>query len=156
MKRITLFLIYGAVTIACLGLFAGWSWVYTTVQLKLATSRGLYATAEEGMQALIIPNYKDIDKIEIVYAGPNSFDGSDPHIWFVIARVYARSRADGKLLGNQPRNYEAPGSFFLHTKQGWAHVSEGAFPEFIGFWMKVYGLAGPGSTRPTHEMLLVK
>jgi hypothetical protein len=33
-----------------------------------------------------------IQRIEIDHAGPNAFDGSNPHIWFVTARVYAERR----------------------------------------------------------------
>lgn len=44
---------------------------------------------------------------------------------------------------------QAPSSF--NTKEGWVHMPEGAFPELIGFWMEVFGLAGPGSSQPTHD-----
>ena len=45
----------------------------------------------------------------------------------------------------------APGSFFLQTKQGWVHVGEGAFPTFVGRWMKIFGMAGPGETTPSTD-----
>jgi hypothetical protein len=33
--------------------------------------------------------------------------------------------------------------------KGWVHVPEGAFPEFIGFWMEVFGWAGEGQSTPS-------
>jgi hypothetical protein len=41
--------------------------------------------------------------------------------------------------------------FFLQTKEGWVHMPEGAFPGFIGFWMKVFGMAGPGQSEPSTD-----
>jgi len=47
--------------------------------------------------------------------------------------------------------YDQPGNFFLAASDGWAHVSEGAFPEALGFWMRLYGLAGAGSAIPNRD-----
>jgi hypothetical protein len=33
------------------------------------------------------------------------------------------------------RDYYDTGSFYLRVRDGWVHVPEGAFPEFIGFVM---------------------
>ena len=55
-------------------------------------------------------------QVKILYAGTNSFDGSDPHIWYVIAEVRASARSDGSELGHN--GCDAPGSFFLQLKDG--------------------------------------
>ncbi len=119
-----------------------WGWGYTTLQLRLAEREGVYPSAREGMLDLIERSYRDIQKIELLHTGTNSFDGSRPHVWFVTAKVWAGTRADGSRVGNGSRDYDFPGSFFLHTRKGWVHVPEGAFPELMGFWMAVYDLAG--------------
>src|SRR5512142_3414071 len=93
------------------------SWIYTTVQLKIAGSKGVYDSAEQGMQALLEKNYSSDRRVKILYAGTNSFDGSKPYIWYVIAEVHASKRADGSALGKN--SCDAPGNFFLQTKQGW-------------------------------------
>lgn len=69
-------------------------------------------------------------KVKILYAGTNSFDGTKPHVWYVIAEIRASARADGSELGHN--GCDAPDSFFIQTKEGWVHVPEGASPEFIG------------------------
>jgi hypothetical protein len=126
------------------------TWIYTSGTLQAARQQGIFLTAEEGMLSLIARGYPEPWDAEIILAGPNSFDGSSPHVWYVIACVWADRRVDGSLVGHG-RGYDQPGSFFLHTKEGWVHVSEGAFPELLGALMRFYGLAGPGSSRPSHE-----
>ena len=129
-------------------IFIASSWLYTTIQLELARSRGTYSSAEAGMLARTEKYYSADRDVRILYAGTNSFDGSKPYIWYVIAEIHASSRADGSQLGRN--NCDAPGSFFLQTKDGsWIHVPEGAFPGFIGFWMDVFGKAGEGRSTPS-------
>jgi hypothetical protein len=128
-----------------------WSWIYTTSVLRAAHMGGTFASAEDGMHALIAKGYVQPDDVQIIYAGTNSFDGSSPHVWYVIACVWGDTRADGSPVGTKKHVYDQPGTFFLATKEGWVQVGEGYFPEFLGFWMKVYGLAGPGSAHPTHD-----
>ena len=123
------------------------SWIYTTTQLRIARSKGVYASAEQGMLAMVDEHYPADRDMRILYAGTNSFDGRQPHIWYVIAEVHASSRADGSELGHN--GCDAPGLFYLQTKEGWVFVPEGAFPEFIGFWMKVFDLAGEGQSTPS-------
>lgn len=132
-------------------LFIAFSWVYTTLQLAHARSDGVYPTAEQGMTALVDKAYPPDRQIKILYAGTNSFDGSAPHVWYVIAEVRASARADGSEMGHN--GCDAPGSFFLQTREGWVHVSEGAFPGFMGFWMKVFGWAGEGQSTPSTDLL---
>ena len=125
------------------------SWIYTTTQLRIARSKGVYASAEQGMLAMVDEHYPADRDVKILYAGTNSFDGRQPHIWYVIAEVHASSRADGSELGHN--GCDAPGLFYLQTKEGWVFVPEGAFPEFIGFWMKVFDLAGEGQSTPSTD-----
>ncbi len=122
-------------------------WLYTVAQLGIARSKGVYASAEQGMLARAEKYYSPDRSVKILYAGTNSFDESQPYIWYVIAEIRASSRVDGSELGHN--GCDAPGSFFLETKEGWVHVPEGAFPTFIGFWMKVFGMAGDGQIAPS-------
>lgn len=113
-------------------------WFYTAVQLKVARIEGVYPTPEDGMRVLVNKSWIEVDRVEIVYAGTNSFDGSSPHVWFVVADVWAARRGDGKPI--HPRGYDSGGSFFLRVKDGWVHVPEGRFPELVGFGMQLFGL----------------
>jgi hypothetical protein len=126
-------------------------WMYTTVQLRAARQAGLYSSAEEGMRAMIAQNYIEPERSQVIYAGTNSFDGSDPHVWYAIACVWGGHRLDGSTPGSARHAYDQPGWFFLNTRDGWVFVPEGVLPGFIGFWMKVFGLAGPGSSHPSHD-----
>jgi hypothetical protein len=121
-----------------LGLCVGATWLNIVGQLHLAKIRGLYSSPEEGMRTMLNQSYQNIQKIEIEYAGTNSFDGSLPHVWFVTGKVWAEKRADGHLLGKG--GYDYPGSYFIKTKDGWVHVPEGAFPELIGLGMQIFGI----------------
>lgn len=112
-------------------------WIYTAVQLKIARIEGVYPTPEDGMHMRVTESWVDIEKVEIVYAGTNSFDGSSPHVWYVIADVRAASRGDGKPV--HPRGYDSAGSFFLRVQDGWVHVPEGRFPELVGLGMQLFG-----------------
>jgi hypothetical protein len=123
------------------------SWIYTAVQLNIARAGGVYSTPEKGMIARAEQHYTADRQVKILHAGTNSFDGTKPHVWYVIAEIHASARADGSALGHN--GCDAPGSFFLQTKQGWVYVPEGAFPGFIGFWMEVFGWAGEGQSTPS-------
>jgi hypothetical protein len=139
------------IPLTCLGITLASSWVYTTGQLRAARAAGVFSSAEDGMRAMVAQGYVQPDETEIVYAGTNSFDGSNPHVWYVIACVWGGRRADGWPVGTEKHDYDQPGLFFLNTKEGWVWMPEGAFPGLVGFWMKLYGLAGPGSIQPTHD-----
>jgi len=112
--------------------------IYSTVHLQIQKGDGIYRTPEEGMRTKIARSYTGIERIEIEYAGTNSFDGSFPDVWFVIAKVWAASRSDGKALS---KGYSNPGSFFLRVPEGWVHVPEGKFPEVIGLGSWIFGLS---------------
>jgi hypothetical protein len=124
---------------------------YANLTLDYLRSKGVYPSAEEGMWALIEHSYTQPDQVEIIYAGTNSFDSSDPHVWYVIACIWGGTRANGDPVGSERHVYDQPGTFFLAARDGWAWAPEGFFPTFLGFWMRVYGLAGPGSATPSHD-----
>lgn len=113
---------------------------YAVVQIEHAKRDGVYATPEDGMRDLIENNYGNIERVEIDHAGTNSFDGRSPHVWFVSARVYAAARGDGRKIDEGA--YDYPGSYFLHTDEGWVHVPEGRLPVWVGramAWFELFG-----------------
>jgi hypothetical protein len=152
-KRIRAMNTIRQIAIACvfaLGLIVGFTafgWIYTSSQLARASAKGVYPSAEEGMLALTDRSYAPDKQVKILYAGTNSFNGSNPFIWYVIAEVRASSRADGSELSHN--GCDSPGSYFLQTKEGWIPVGEGQFPEFMGFWMNVFHWAGEGDDSHT-------
>jgi len=140
LRRLAIILLGGLLLIP---LFFAGTWVYASGQLTLAKGKGIYATAEEGMRSKLLQQAWDLEpepQVEIVHAGPNKHDGSQPHVWFVGAQVRADHRPSGKSTA--PRGYYSGGSFFLRVQEGWVHVPEGAFPQFIGWAMTLYGLEG--------------
>lgn len=130
--------------------FSACSWVYTVVQLNNARSKGVFKSPEQGMLAFAEMHYTADRNVKILYAGP-TFNRSQPHDWFVIAEIYATSRADGSELKHN--GCDAPGESFLQTKEGWVYVPDLAFPGFIGFWMEVFDMAGEGQSMPSTDML---
>ena len=122
--------------------------MYTFSALRRARNLGVYETPQEGTIARANLYYCDVEKVDIQHASTNSFDGSKPHIWYVMYRVYAKNHApcDAEKPGSALYHgtYENAGNFWLNVKQGWVFMPEGKFPGVIGFWMKVIGLAGPG------------
>jgi hypothetical protein len=145
LNRWTKILMIGGIAVF---LFVGLNWAYVMIVTRWAIQQGAYPTAEEGMIQRANAYYEGMEKIEIKYAGPNSFDGSQPHVWYVIARIWAE-RKQGRPVGSPGKDYETPGGFYLETTQGWVQIPEGMFPRYLGLLMDVFGLAGPGSTTPT-------
>jgi hypothetical protein len=137
-RKIILLLVLAALAYAIL--IPACAYGYTLYQLGLGRQEGVYPSPEEGMRLRLEDAYIGIQRIEIDHAGPNAHDGSNPHIWFVTARVYADQRADGHAL--HPNGYDYPGSFFLKVHDGWIHRPEGSFPELIGYFMKAFHLEG--------------
>jgi hypothetical protein len=114
-------------------------WIYATSQLTLAKSNGIYATVEE---AVIARNNQgwggaEVIRLENVHASPSHADASQPHVWFGGATVYL-----DRIPQGWNRTQYSTGSYYIHVREGWVSVSEGAFPEFIGWVMKLYGLEG--------------
>jgi hypothetical protein len=91
----TRYIISQVSTDICIGMILLLSWAYPTSKLRSARVAGVFASAEYGMRALVVRGYAQPDEIQIVYAGPNSFDDSSPHVWYVIACVWGGERADG-------------------------------------------------------------
>jgi len=119
-------------------------WIYTISQIALAKNEGIYPTAEEAVIAINSQAWggAEVVRLEDVRASPNRRDGSQPHVWFGGATV---------ILDRVPQGWDrtqfSAGSYFLHVKEGWVHVSEGAFPEFMGWVMEFYGLEGVNEWR---------
>ena len=114
-------------------------WIYAASQLALAKNEGIYASVEEAVIEINSQGWGDaqVVKMEDVRASVNQHDGSQPHVWFGGARVYL-DRAPQSL----DRTEYSSGSYFLHVKEGWIHVPEGAFPEFIRWVMELYNMEG--------------
>jgi hypothetical protein len=125
------------------------AWYYTSTQLSITRTKGVYPSAEEGMIAKLRSYYAEDADIKILHAGPDLHSGKQAYVWYVIAEVRASARADGSELGQN--GCDAPGSFFVQTKEGWMYVPELVFPHFLGFWMNAFGLAGPGVSAPTTD-----
>jgi len=134
---LAVFLVAFAQWAAILAVAGRW---YMETALEAAKAEGVHATLEEGMRARIASSYTGVERIEIDHAGTNSFDGSNPHVGFVSARVWAAQRADGNALHGQ--GYDYPGSYFLQVRDGWVHMPEGRLPEVIGFLMRLFHYDG--------------
>jgi hypothetical protein len=118
-------------------LFFLFSWFFAISQIELAKSRGIYATPEDAVIALNSQGWGGAQVVEIVgvHAGPNRRDGSQPHVWFGGGTVYLDRVPEG-----WNRTHYLAGSFYIHVKDGWVHVPEGAFPEYVGWVMELYDL----------------
>ncbi len=121
-------------------LFFACSWIYAASQLALAKHAGVYPTVE---QAIIANNSQgfggaEVIRIENVSAEPNRRD-AQPHVWFGYATVYLDKIPQGY---NSDHDHYLAGSFYIHVKEGWVFVGEGAFPEFIGWVMELYNMEG--------------
>jgi hypothetical protein len=146
-------LVSGAViALALLTLMLLFAWKYTHVVIANARAQGEYASAEEGMLALMDESYSPDHTVKIYSAGPDAHDGRNPYVWYVIAEVRASSRADGSQLGHN--GCDAPGTFFVQLKDGkWVHVPEGLFILFVPSWLDRFGFAGKGQSTPTTDLI---
>jgi hypothetical protein len=118
-------LVLATVLVLCACAVTG-TWLYTTTWLQQArASHGVYQTPEEGMSALLWEGQHQIEAKYIRYSGPSCFVVCSPHVWFV--------HVAGSGKGG--------GAYFLHVKEGWVHMPENAFPDFIGLGMSLFGLA---------------
>jgi len=126
--------LYVAVAVA---VFFFLSWVYAASQLAMAKEGGVYPTVE----AAVIGNAgtgwggAKVVSVTDIHTGPNSPDGSLPHIQFGSAVIHYDRIPDGLSRPNS-----SIGSFYIHTRDGWVFMGEGAFPEFIGWAMELYNL----------------
>jgi len=137
-RRLPRFVRIGLGLVMLVPLFFGCIWAYAASQLALAKDKGIYATPEEAVIAINSQGWGEakVLRIENVQAGPNRSD-AQPHVWFGGAEVYL----DRVPQGGRWDHYSS-GSFFIHVREGWVHVSEGAFPEFIGAVMELYNMEG--------------
>lgn len=126
--------------VALVPLFFAFVWVYAASQLALAKRAGVYNTPQEAIIARVEEGWDgaQVLRVENVHAGPNS-RSSQPHVWFGGATVYL----DRDLQGYD-RDTFLTGSFYLRVEDGWVHVPEGAFPQFIGWVMDLCGMEGVG------------
>jgi hypothetical protein len=132
--------------------YYGCNYTYTTISIARAKSQGVFPTAEDGMRQLLESGYTGIQRATIFYAGPDSSNGSNPHVWYVVAEVYALARADGSDMGRN--GCDNPGVFFVETDEGWVRISEGAIYFWnLAYWMEALGLAGPGQSTPSTDRL---
>lgn len=81
--------------------FTLWSWSFTTSRLNAARSIGVFPSPSEGMLTLVHSGWTGIQEARIVHAKPETALGGGPHVWFVIACVWAESRADGSAVGSE-------------------------------------------------------
>ncbi len=101
---------------AVLSLMVVCAWGFTNLVIASARANGEYASAGEGMLALMDKSYPPDHTVKIHYVGPNEHDGSKPYVWYVIAEVHASPRAHGSEPGHN--DCKAPGSFLLQLKDG--------------------------------------
>lgn len=124
--------------------FVVWSWYFTTSRLGSSAQRfGVYPSPAEAMMAEINTGWVGIHEAWIRDAGPETALGGGPHVWFLTACVWAESRADGSPVGAPTHDFDFPGTYYVQTREGWVPMSEDA-ALFVGYWMKIYGLAGNG------------
>ncbi len=116
-------------------------WLYATSQIALAKHEGVYPSAEEAVVSRLSQGWggAEVVKLEGVRASINQHDGSQPHVWFGGARVYY-----DRIPFGRKRAISEAGSYYIQVEDGWVHMSEGAFPGFIGWVMELYGLEGVG------------
>jgi hypothetical protein len=112
-------------------------WVYAAAQLALAKNAGIYPSVEEATIETSSRGWGNakVVRVENVHVSVNSFDGSQPHVWYGTADIIL-----DRIPTGLDRSRFSGGSYYLHVKEGWVHVPEGAFPEFIGWVMELYGL----------------
>lgn len=148
-KRLILGSVIALAVLSLIFLFPRW---YTNRVVANARANGEYASAEEGMLALMDEAYTPDHTVKIYSAGPDAHDGSNPYVWYVIAEVRASARADGSIMGHN--GCDAPGTFFVQLKDGkWVHVPEGLFIIFVPSWLNTFGFAGEGQATPTTDLI---
>lgn len=125
--------------VAAAALFFLMIWVYAASQLSLAKARGIYPSVEEAVIGTNSAGWGGARVISItdIQTGPNRWDGSQPHVWFGTAIVKFDRIPDG-----YSRLTSYVGSYYIHTREGWVFMGEGAFPEFIGWVMDLYHMEG--------------
>jgi hypothetical protein len=126
------------------------SWSFTINHLNAARSIGIFPSPADGMWTLIQSGWTGIQDVRI-FDVQETFIGGGSHIWFVSACVWAESRVDGSAVGSPTHDFDYPGSYFVNTHEGWVLIPETSSPLFVGFWMKIFGLAGNDIVEPFHD-----
>jgi hypothetical protein len=126
--------------------------LYPIAALANARSKGVFLTPQEGVAAIASRWYCGFERVEFEHEPTDTFDKSNPHIYYVIYRVYAKNLPPCDPTHPGPAlhygTYERGGNYYLNMRDGWVMMGEGYFPEYVGAWMKVFGLAGPGNATP--------
>ncbi len=131
--------------------FTLWSWTFTTSRLNSARSIGIFSSPSEGMLSIVHSGWTGIQEVKIVHAEQETAFGGGPHVWYVVACVFADPRADDSPVGASTHNFDSPGSYFVNTKDGWVLMPEASLPLFVGFWMRIFSLAGEGDGQVIDE-----
>ena len=140
--RRTALAVMGGISVA-LGILA-WSWYFTVNRLNVAAKTfGIYQSPTEAMMTQIDTYWIGVEEAWIRDVGPETFLMDGSHVWFVTACVWAESRADGSAVGSATHDFDFPGGYFVETRDGWVALSEDS-ALFVGYWMKIFGLAGDG------------
>jgi hypothetical protein len=137
-RRIQRIIWSGVMVVTIVPLFFFSLWAYAASHLALAKHEGVYPTVEEAVIGNLSQDFGDAHVVSIssVHAGPNDPYGP-PYIWFATARV-----TYDRVPQGQTRSQFLAGNFYIHVRDGWVFVSEGAFPGFIGSVMELYNMEG--------------
>jgi hypothetical protein len=129
----------GVGVVVLIPLFFAFIWMYAASHLALAKNEGIYPSVQEAVIERTIKGWDEAEVVSIqkIKVGPNRGDGVQPHVWFGSAWVH---------LDRVPQDLDKPyylsGSFYLRVREGWVHIPEDAFPEFIGWVMELYNMEG--------------
>jgi hypothetical protein len=93
--------------------------VYSNSPQARLFTRFLSSRCGESAIDHILHGYEGTERCEITYAGSISFDGRNPHIWYVISRVWTGKDSQTRSVGQDSKEYETPGRFWLNTKAEW-------------------------------------
>ncbi len=118
-------------------------YLYTTQQLRVCIIRyGVHPSPEEAMRSLISHLYIGVQRVEIKRAAPDTRRGSNPSVQYVVAKVWAESRADGNPARTGNLDHDVAGTFFAHIPRGWVYIPEDFFVSrgYFGFWLRVFRL----------------
>jgi hypothetical protein len=118
-------------------------YLYTTQQLRASIIRyGVHPSPEAAMGALVSQLYIGIHKVEIRSAAPDSRSRANPSIQYVVAKVWADSRVDGRPARIGNLDHDVAGTFFAHVPRGWVYIPEDFFVSrgYFGFWLRVFRL----------------
>lgn len=132
LKRI---LWFGIVLAVIVPLFFVGIYAYAAANIALAKNGGVYPTVEAAVIGVNSRGWGDakVISVDVIHTGPNYHDGKMPFLWFATYKV---------KYDQIPRGYDQDnimgGSFFMRVKGGWVFMSEGSFPEFIGWVMELY------------------